>query len=42
MDHYFQINMKFWDKKNPPPPLIILIGVVFIYYWMKLLGYLEY
>lgn len=41
MDHYFQINMKFWDKKIPPPP-IILIGVVFIYYWMKLLGYLEY
>lgn len=40
MDHYFQINMKFWDKKIPP--LIILIGVVFIYYWMKLLGYLEY
>lgn len=42
MDHYFQINMKFWDKKIPPPPLIILIGVVFIYYWMKLLEYLEY
>lgn len=41
MDHYFQINMKFLDKKSPPP-LIILIGVVFIYYWMKLLGYLEY